>query len=246
MTLLKATSLPPKSHDAAVAVTIDIGHRPHPIERLGRREVGAHCEMLPLLHSALRSMRIARKVKNEARSPKARVETGHLTRRNETETDIEKGDLVTVKEGVCRVKTSRHKTIKLTCRVGYEEEMPDAPYYGYDVEAPPSPPHASGGYPPPGPVPPTGPMMQGPSGFTQHSNQSTVNINPYAPHPPYNPQDYPISNLPPPPPGPPPGPAPPGAGTRYGPEYVSHPRSGDNQSLPQTPRSIATEQGASP
>ncbi|KAL7622828.1 hypothetical protein AAE478_006507 [Parahypoxylon ruwenzoriense] len=118
----------------------------------------------------------------------------------------------------------------------YEEAVGE-PYYNYDVEAPPpSPPHQSGGYPaPPGPI---APPTAEPVGFTQHSNPSNFNVDAYAPHPPYNPQDY--VNLPPPPPGPPPSGTVPGV--RPSPDNVSHPNySGDSQSRPGTSRSTAPE-----
>lgn len=141
---------------------------------------------------------------------------------------------------------------------GYEAEAEPDPYYSdYDVEAPPSPHYASGGayYPPAPPAagtvpPPPGPtgLTAAPGNFTQHSNQSTMNLNAYPPPPPppsnYNPQDY--VNFPPPPPGP----LPPGAGhppgPPYGPENVSHHvHFDDNHPHPEVSRSTASEQGAS-
>ncbi|RYP20021.1 hypothetical protein DL766_008296 [Monosporascus sp. MC13-8B] len=122
-----------------------------------------------------------------------------------TETELEVGGLETV-----------------SADVGYEdEEEPDLYYSDYDRGAASSPHYASGGYPPPpatAPTPPS-PGPAGPGDFTQHSNQSTMNLNAYPPPPPpknYNPRQYTAYR--PPSPGPPP----PGAGHPLGPENVSH------------------------
>ncbi|RYP80634.1 hypothetical protein DL769_002379 [Monosporascus sp. CRB-8-3] len=122
-----------------------------------------------------------------------------------TETELEVGGLGIASADVC-----------------YEdEEEPDLYYSDYDRGAPSSPHYASGGYPPPpatAPTPPS-PGPAGPGDFTQHSNQSTMNLNAYPPPPPpnnYNPRQYTAYR--PPSPGPPP----PGAGHPLGPENVSH------------------------
>lgn len=116
---------------------------------------------------------------------------------------------------------------------GYDEESAVGGYYSggeYDPQAPPSPPTASGGaYYPQEP-----PQAAGPSGFTQHTNNSQMNVNAYPPPPGhYNPQDY--ANMPPqpphynpqdftnipPPPGPPPAGRPVNPYPPTGPENVS-------------------------